>query len=183
MASASFGDFGDKNGRLLKLKATCYIIIDDFTYDFRSLPEISDSKQANYNSQTVFGRSSPIRSYSDSGARSISVNFDLYNTDEESRSTNASFLRYLAVAVHPTYEGYQPPPICKFACGSLLSGKIDGDPEPISCLIMDYNISYGRDSIFDDKMMPFHVSGSLNLEVVHSRASLPGKKEVIEGKF
>jgi len=181
-----FGMKGDESGSLQRLQASCWLSVGDRMYHFRSLPEISDSKSANYNSQTVFGRSSPIRSYSDSSARTINVSFDLYSTDEKTREENFKFVRSIAMAVHPKYGGtYDPPPICKFTCGNLLSGKDvdDSDPSPLQCLIMNYNFNYGRDSIFDNHMLPFHISGSLDLEVIHTPQTLPGQKEVLEGKF
>lgn len=183
--SDQMGIKGDSYGELNELYADCWLEINGKRFNLRSAPEISDSKSANYNSTTIFGRSSPIRSYSDSSARTISVSFDLYNVDPSTRTENFNLVRNIAVSVHPEYGGsYDPPPICKFLCGTLLSAPNEnGDPYPLQCLIMNYNFSYGKETIFDDGMMPFHIAVSLDLEVVHSTQTLPGRSEVLKGKF
>lgn len=202
-AADRMGVKGDVGGSLLPIYGTCYLKIPlpsggsggrrEFrTIYFRSLPEVTDKKSASYNSQTIFGRSSPIRSYSDSGPRTIEISFDLYNVDDRIRRENFSYLRAIASAVHPQYgaEMYGPPPICRLACGAILSGsdpeggsRGNKPPPELDCLLTDYSFSYGKESVFDDAMFPFHISVDLTLEVIYSSQNLPGQEDVLQGRF
>lgn len=176
---------GDIDGKLQKIKGCWLKIPGSLTtggkHYFRSLPEITDSKSANYNSQTIFGRASPIRSFSDSAPRTISISWDMYNVDQLARDATYEMIRAISSAVYPIYEPpYNPPPICQFQCGSILAGKHQEDRMAMDCLIMSYNFSYGKDSIMDDYMMPFHISASLDLEVIYSSKDLPGQDAIIQ---
>lgn len=185
MPSEIFGRKGTFESADLNLVKGCMISvvgIMDEPWQLKTMPEITDSKSANYNSQTVFGRSSPIRSYSDSGARTISVSFDLINTPID-EGANFEFLRAIAAAAHPQYDqGIAPPPLIKFQCGPLISGKL-GAPQGVTCILSSYSFNFNKESTINDEMVPFKIGVSLELEVVYSQQTLPGAKDVMEGNF
>lgn len=156
------------------------------TFYLRVLPQIGDGKTANYTSQTVFGRSNPIRSYGESGPRTISVSWTIFNTDKETTEENFNLVRALQAAVHPKYTGgknaYEPPPLCQFTCGIMLSGDA-GQSEPMNVLITSYKFGYGNDCLYNDHMLPFKIDVSVEMEVAYSQRILPGFDDVLKGKF
>lgn len=194
-----FGTAGESSPGQLAPIPNCWIRIPveigevaagEDTFLIREIPEITDSKSANYTSQTIFGRSSPIRSYSNSEARKLSVSFNVYNTSEGVRRANFFLLRRIEAAVHPSYQPsqYQPPPVCQFQCGVALSGMIGGPEEdaevrPVNVIIQNYSFSFGQDTFYDDDLLPFVIGVSLDLEVVYSQSTLPGSADVIAGNF
>src|SRR5215210_643255 len=84
----------------------CYIKIPgpnktSHTVVMRSLPDISDSKSAVYNSEAIMGRSFPMYTYSHSADRNLSVQLHYFVTEPGDAVDNLQDLRWLQSAVYP----------------------------------------------------------------------------------
>ena len=141
------------------------------------LPDISDTKNASYSPETVIGRSSPINTYSHSEARTISWTLHLIAADLQDIDKNLLTLRELEACVYPqTATGkttYQPPPICKIRCGSLLAD------DELCVILKSYSVKFPTDTIWDDTTyMPYKLDIDLSFEVVYDSAYLPGADRI-----
>lgn len=153
-----------------------------------NLPEISDTKSANYNDETIIGRSSPIKTYSQSDNRSISMQIHFIVSKPSDVRNNLSNLRAIQSACYPR-EGqggspFIPPPICKIKCGKLLS--LDGE---ICVILKSYSVKfpteiawhsdaedeYGIESGF---FTPFKFDLDTTWDVVYSSSNLPGQERI-----
>jgi len=157
----------------------CYISIPGFkSIVMNNLPDISDSKGANYSDENVAGRSSPYKVYGYSNARTISVGIHLYAIEEKDHMENMRKLRAIASCVYPR-DGensgpYKPPPVCKIKCGKLLA-----DSE-LCVILLNYNVKYPIDVAWDAKTyMPFRFDIETQWEVVYSTMDLPGSKRIL----
>lgn len=69
--------------------------------EMKSLPDISDSKSANYSSENIIGRSFPLYTYSHSGDRSINMQIHFFIVDDDDPYKNINSLRLIQSAVYP----------------------------------------------------------------------------------
>ena len=191
MKSTNFG------GSLIAIP-DCYINISGYKIPMYILPDISDGKSAEYSDTPVIGRSTPIKTFSNSGIRTISWTAQFMitqknpydnavlsseNPDREIRSqtaeTNLFYLRLIQSAVYPRSGGsaapYAPPPVCSIRCGSLL--KESGD----TCVILrSYSVKYPTDVAWDESTkIPYKFSVDMQWEVVYSSENLPGQEMIM----
>jgi hypothetical protein len=158
----------------------CYVMIPGAgTVFLKSLPDISDSKTAQYSDETVIGRASPLKTFSHSSARSISMTMHFYTTGPKDAEDNLSFLRALESAVYPRDTGgggapFIPPPVCQIRCGSLLS-----DEDPLCVILMQYNVKFPTNVAWDNQLFtPAQFDIDTTWEVVYKSSDLPGQNRI-----
>lgn len=167
----------EDKGRLRKIP-DCYIFFGDNKVELDNLPDISDSKSASYNDETVIGRAVPIKTFANGDNRSISVSFNLFVQDREDARKNLRTLRYIQAAVYPRRGGgapYFPPPVCKIKCGKLLSNQ------ELCCVLKDYNVKFPTDVPWDEETLcPYRLEISCSFETVHAGSNLPGYETILQ---
>lgn len=157
-------------GRLNTLNDKCKITIEGHTINLKILPEISDAKRATYSDTTIIGRSSPIKTYSHSDNRVISMKLHFIVVEQEDIQRNIADLRAIASATYPrTGDPYKPPPVCVLDCGKGL-----GD-EPLCCVLESYSVSFPTNVAWDkDTLLPYYFEISTNWHVVYSTSGSRG---------
>lgn len=156
----------------LQVLAKCRIITPDDTIYLKILPEITDSKSANYVNETIAGRSSPVTTYSHSEPRMISSDLHFMVTKCQDITDNLRYLRLIESLVYPgdpaNKAPYTPPPICKFYCGRLL-----GDAG-VCVVLKNYSVRYQSDVPWDvETYLPYRFTVTCQWEVVYACANLP----------
>jgi hypothetical protein len=189
----------NSGGSLIPI-SDCHINIFGYKIPMYILPDISDGKSAEYSDTPVIGRSTPIKTFSNSGIRTISwtayfmitqenssdsASLSARRPDREIRSqtaeTNLFYLRLIQSAVYPRSGGsaapYAPPPVCSIRCGSLL--KESGD---ICVILRSYSVKYPTDVAWDEyTKIPYKFSVDMQWEVVYSSENLPGQEMIMRG--
>lgn len=169
------------NGKLNPLN-DCWINIPNAgRIVMRSLPELSDGKQASYNSETIMGRSFPLYTYSHSGDRSISLQIHFFLLEEADAVNNINDLRKIQSLVYPR-EGtqgapYMPPAICTMSCGKLLAD------EPLCVVLQSYNVKFptevawfeGKDGLY----CPYRFDVDTSWLTVYTSSDLPYASRII----
>ena len=180
----------------------CYINISGYEIPMYILPDISDGKSAEYSDTPVIGRSTPIKTFSNSGIRTISWTAYFMITQEnmndnaimdsfsparsirsQTAETNLFYLRLVQSAVYPRSGGsaapYAPPPVCSIRCGKLL--RENGD----TCVILrSYSVKYPTDVAWDERTkIPYKFSVDMQWEVVYSSENLPGQEKIMRGEY
>lgn len=165
----------------------CYIKIprppgpwieSEFTLQFKILPEISDSKSASYSDEPVMGRSSPVKTYSHSDNRQITMLIHMMVTSPEDLSYNLEALRAVQSAVYPRHgmnSPFVPPPVCRIKCGRLLA-------ETDLCVVLkNYNVKFPTEVAWDeDSFVPFKFDIDTSWEVVYKSSDLPGSERIFQ---
>ncbi len=172
-----------RNGKILEISDCCIITPDNKQIKFYSLPEIHDSKSAQYGDQPIQGRSSTVKTYSYSSNRKISLSIHLYVTREDDIENNMAVIRNISALVHPQYDNtYLPPPIARLKCGTLFNDDDNGIP----VVLMNYSINYPTEVQwfrYEKIYMPLHVTIQTEWDVVYSWQNLPGYQDVLSGKY
>ncbi len=162
-----------------------------------NLPDIGDTKTATYTDEPVIGRSSPIKTYSLSDNRSITMQLHFIISKPRDITTNLENLRAIQSAAYPRSgadgEPFIPPPVCKIRCGQLL--KKDGD---LCVVLKNYSVKFptdvswisdnqqgnaifdnaGRLVGFDKTFTPMKFSVDTTWDVVYSSSALPGQNKI-----
>ena len=168
-------------GKLVPID-NCYIVIPSGSKEkkiiFNNLPDISDTKSATYADETVIGRGSPLKTYSQSDNRAINVTIHFVALDKDDLDENLKSLRAIQSAVYPREgEGgapFIPPPVCKLKCGQLLS-----DSEDLCVLLKSYSVKFPTDTSWNsDSYIPYKFDVDTSWEVVYSSADLPGQEKI-----
>ena len=159
----------------------CSITIDADTgpqqIEFFILPDITDTKSANYQDENIMGRATTVKSYDSSGVRAVSMELHFIALKQADIQTNLGNLRLLQAAVYPrpgqNQAPYLPPPICQITCGKLL-----GD-NGICAILRSYNVRFDTTMVFDeDTLLPYKFDVSTQWEVVYSNDNLPGADKI-----
>lgn len=165
-------------GGRLKPIPDCYIKIGGEVIYFDNLPDLSDSKSASYNDESVIGRAAPIKTYANSDNRSISCAINLFIQAPGDAEKNLRTLRVIQSAVYPRTGGgapYFPPTVCQIKCGKLLSNQ------PLCCVLKDYSVKYPTDVPWDEATLcPYRLEISLSLEAVYAGSSLPNDQLILK---
>lgn len=144
----------------------------------RSLPDISDSKTAVYNSEAIMGRSFPMYTYSHSADRNISIQLHYFVTEPGDAVENLQDLRWLQSAVYPRESKdapYLPPPVCQLKCGSLLA------TEAICVVLQSYSVKFPTEVAWDeDTFCPFRFDVDTSWLVVYTSSDLPYQSRIIK---
>lgn len=165
-------------GRLKTLNDKCKIRIGNKSIDLKILPEISDSKKATYADTTIIGRSSPIKTYSHSDNRAISMKMHFIVVETEDIQRNIDYLRAIESATYPR-EGdpYLPPPVCTIDCGKALG------EDPLCVLLESYSVSFPTNVAWDkDTLLPYYFEVNTTWHVVYSTygaRSLPNQSKIM----
>lgn len=151
---------------------------------FYILPEVSDSKSAHYNDEPVMGRSFPIKTYSHSENRAISmkIHFVIWKdggiNDAGSAVYNLFWLNAIQSAVYPADDPvapYQPPPVCKIKLGRLLG------MEELCVVLTQYQTSFPTDCAWDETYkVPYKFDIDTTWHVVYKASNLPGQQRIIQ---
>lgn len=168
----------------------CYIIIPynrsdspitvgtpNFRLEMKVLPEISDSKTANYSDEPIIGRSFPLKTYSHSDNRAISMTIHMVVSEPKDLTYNIEALRAIQSAVYPRHgfgdSPYVPPPICRIRCGRLLA-------ESELCVVLkQYTVKFPTEVAWDeDSFVPFKFDIDTSWEAVYKSSDLPGAERI-----
>jgi hypothetical protein len=168
----------ENSGRMQKL-VKCKIITpyndgmgNAIVIELRVLPEITDSKGATYQNETIPGRASPVPTFSHGDPRSISTELTFLVMTCADIEENLRNLRTIESLVYPGDAGagspYSPPPVCKFICGKLL-----GD-NGVCVILKSYSVRFQSDVAWDTATYcPYKFTVSCQWEVVYNCANLP----------
>lgn len=165
-------------GRLKTLNDKCKIIIEDHVINLKILPEISDTKKASYADTTIIGRSFPIKTYSHSDNRVITMKLHFLVIESADIKQNIEDLRAIQSATYPRKgTPYRPPPICKIQCGKALGER------PLCCILESYNLSFPTNVAWDkDTMLPYYFQLNTTWHVVYSTSGdqpLPNQDKIL----
>lgn len=144
-----------------------------------ALPDISDSKSASYNDEPIIGRAFPLKTYSHSDNRTISMQIHLFVTAPGDVEKNLGYLRLLESAVYPRRDPgsgvpFIPPPVCRIKCGELLA------KEPLCVVLKQYSVKFPTDVAWDEKIYtPWKFDVDTTWEVVYKSPDLPGQARII----
>lgn len=168
------------SGKLVPIN-DCYIAIPigygEISVPINNLPDITDSKTASYNDETVIGRASPLKTYSQSDNRTLSVQLNFFVTESEDINNNLSYLRAIQSAAYPRMGEngvpFVPPPICRIKCGRLLS-----DYE-LCVILKQYSVKFPTEVAWDEEtLIPFKFSIDTSWDVVYKSSELPGQERI-----
>jgi len=168
-------------GRLVPI-FDCYIVVPmdngDFTIRLNNLPDISDSKTASYNDETVIGRASPLKTYAQSDNRTLSFQINLFVTQPGDVAYNLSCLRALQSAAYPRDGAngapFVPPPVCRIKCGRLLA-----DSGELCVILKQYSVKFPTEVAWDENtLIPFKFSIDTSWDVVYKSSDLPGQQRI-----
>lgn len=152
--------------------------LKEFELRFKVLPDISDSKSVSYNDETVIGRASPLKTYSQSDNRTISMQIHMVVSSEEDVEYNLQALRAIQSAAYPRNgaqgEPFIPPPICRLKCGKLLSSDQD-----LCVILKNYSVKFPTEVAWDEEtFVPFKFDIDTSWDVVYKSAELPGQDRI-----
>lgn len=146
--------------------------------NLNNLPDISDSKSAVYNNETIIGRSFPLYTYSHSADRQISLQLHFFIIEPGDGRRNLNYLRMIQSAVYPR-EGdggapYKPPPICTFKCGKLLA-------EQALCMVLQsYSVKFPTEVAWEEETYcPWRFDVDTSWLVVYNSSDLPYQSRIV----
>lgn len=148
-----------------------------FRLEMKVLPEISDSKSANYSDEPIMGRSFPLKTYSHSDNRAINMTLHMIVSEPGDVDYNLRALRAVQSAVYPRQSfseaPFVPPPVCKIRCGRLLA---EGE---LCVVLKNYNVKFPTEVAWDeDTFVPFKFDIDTSWEVVYKSSDLPGAERI-----
>lgn len=177
------------NGFLNTLNNKCYIEIPGHqTIHLRILPEISDRKSAKYSDESVIGRSTPLKSYSHSDNRTLSLKLQFLSLNKYELQENLYNYYAISSLTYPRsgeeIQGpYAPPSICKLRCGDMLRpvNFVGGNPG-LSVILDSYDLNIPKDIVRDDEtLIPYYFTLSTTWNVVYPAGNLPNQEDVMWG--
>lgn len=173
-------------GALVPIK-DCYIKIPcedcgletgEFELKFKVLPEIGDSKTVSYNDENVIGRASPLKTYSQSDNRTLSVQIHMIVSSPDDVEYNLSAMRAIQSAAYPRNSAngapFVPPPICRIKCGKLLS-----QGQELCVILKQYSVKFPTEVAWDEEtFVPYKFDIDTSWDVVYKSADLPGQDRI-----
>ena len=178
-----------RGGPLIALDG-CYLEIPGASFKSNSrgritfdvLPDITDSKSATYNDATVIGRATPIKTYSHSDNRVISMQMHFIITEHCDIRDNLEYLRAIQSCVYPREgEGdapYFPPVVCQLACGEILGTA------PLCVICTTYSVKFQTDTAWDEPtFLPYVIDVDTTWHVVYTPQQLPGQERILNNGF
>jgi hypothetical protein len=115
--------------RIIEKQSTITDLEDHYRLEFQMMPEISDSKNVNWNHMEIIGRSHPILGYASSGARTVSFTLmffaDPSHDDPTTLQKVSDNLKFLMSLAYPDYDGgrIKPPHKVLLKIGNQLKMK------------------------------------------------------------
>jgi len=181
----------EKTGRLAIIE-NCKITTPKGPICLRVLPEITDSKSANYANEAVIGRTTPVVTFGYSEPRTISTELTFIISTCEDIEDNLRYYRIIQSLVYPgpgtCSAPYTPPPVSRFVCGQLFATEADPcDPdkkaeEGVCVILKNYSARFPTDVAWESHeidsetgptYLPFRFTISCSWEVVYSCQDLP----------
>jgi hypothetical protein len=169
----------DQFGQLVDIN-NCHVEVPGFDpIVFNIMPDITDSKGASYNDEVIMGRSFPVKTYSHSENRTITIDMHFIALSSSDIEQNMNSLRILQSATYPR-DGdgtapYLPPPICSLTCGRLLGN------DPLCAILKTYSVKFPTDVPLDpDTLLPYKFDVSTTWEAVYSSRNLPGQSKIAQ---
>lgn len=155
----------------LTLPGAMHIIMDN-------LPDIGDSKNAQYNADSIIGRSSPLHTYHYSDTRTISFTVHLFIQEEGDAQLNLQKLRAIQSCAYPRPGSggapFMPPPICRIRCGDLLA------TEDLCVVLQSYNVRFPTDVAWDaETYCPYRLDIDTTWWVVYNSPDLPDQSRIV----
>ena len=167
------------NGDLVNL-ADCYIFVPNFgPILIHALPDISDSKSAAYNDEPIIGRAFPLKTYSHSENRSISMQLHLHARKKSDLFNNLRVLRAVQSCVYPRDDNtgnspFIPPVVCRIKCGKLLADN------ELCVVLKNYSVKFPTDVPWDEgTYTPWKFDIDTTWEVVYKSSELPGQDRIM----
>jgi hypothetical protein len=170
-ATYSYGDLRPIEKCVLDIPGFGPIVVNN-------IPEVSDSKSANYNSEGVIGRSSPLHTYFFSDTRNISIQFHFYVLKQGDVERNLSQKRAIESCLYPR-EGdgetpFKPPVICTFKFGDFLA------KEPLCVVLQSCSCKVDPSSVLDEETLcPYKFDMDTTWWVVYDPKKLPYNNRII----
>jgi len=172
------------NGSLNSLNGPdCYIKIGSNEPIYMDiLPDISDSKNVGYQTESGIGRASPFNIYKYSEIRTISwgCHFIIQSSNPNNRTKEAfeiiETIRTIQSACYPEDETGKPPPICILKCGELLDNT-DG----VCAVLKSYSLKFDTQVPWDEStLLPYKIDMDLQFDVVYDQSNLPVSSKIID---
>lgn len=177
-----------RNGKLVEINGElpdCYIEImgeQSKKIYMDILPDIGDSKSAEYQNESGIGRASPFTIYKNSSMRTISwtchfvVQSESSNDDSKSVNKIIENVRALQSACYPKDDYGQPPPICHLKCGDLLDSG-DG----VCAVLKSYSLKFDTSVPWDEgSLIPYKLDIDLTFDVVYDQSQLPISSRILQ---
>ena len=151
-----------------------------------NLPDISDSKSANYQDEPALGRATPIKTYAHSDNRTLSITFYFFVQTTNDPNNNLAKIKALQSCVYPRIGSgstpYLPPPIVSFKCGQLITSGTQSGNDGVCLTMKQYDVKYNREYVWDpDTYCPYLVEMSTTWDVVYSSDELPNQLNILQG--
>lgn len=168
-------------GTLVDLQ-DCWVEIDGERITMKILPDITDSKSADYTDENAIGRSTPFKSYQNSANRTISWSAHFMVCKDGDQQTIIDNLRLIESAVYPKSDNtggapYAPPPICTLRCGDLLS---DINSDDLCAVLKSYSVKFDTSVPWDeDGYIPYKLDVDMSFEVIYDQSELPGSEKIM----
>jgi hypothetical protein len=164
----------------------CKIVTPCGTICLKILPDITDSKTAQYVNEPIPGRSTPLISYAYSDPRTISTELHFMITKFSDIQENMRNLRIIQNLVYPGASAaaapFTPPPVVKFVCGSLMDGGPASAGGGVCLVLKSYSVRYDPGVAWDPTtFLPYRFTISCSWEVVYSCINLPSNRCVAGG--
>lgn len=173
------------NGKLLEINGEypeCYIQIGSDKIYMDILPDISDAKSAEYQSESGIGRATPFNVYKNSSMRTVSwtchfvIQSANSNDDTKSADKVISNIRKLQSACYPSDSYGAPPPICHLKCGDLLDSS-----SGVCAVLKSYSLKFDTSVPWDDStLIPYKIDVDLQFDVVYNQEELPIASNILE---
>jgi hypothetical protein len=157
----------------------CGLETSEFELQFKVLPDISDSKTVSYNDENVIGRASPLKTYSQSDNRTLSVQIHMIVSSPDDVEYNLSAMRAIQSAAYPRNDSsngapFIPPPICRMRCGKLLSSG-----QELCVILKSYSVKFPTEVAWDEEtFVPYKFDIDTSWDVVYKSADLPGQERI-----
>lgn len=174
-----------KGGKLVEINnrfPDCYVQIGSTKIYMDILPDISDSKSADYQTESGIARASPFNIYKYSSIRTIgwTCHFIVQNANsgDDTKSVDKLIknIRILQSACYPKTSDGEPPPICHLKCGDLLDSG-DG----VCAVLKSYSLKFDTSVPWDEStLVPYKVDIDLQFDVVYNQESLPTSSIILE---
>lgn len=118
-------------------------------------PGVGFNKRANWNSQDIMNRSSPVVAYSSSGPLTFSFSFQIFAHDAGSRQEVEKACDAVKGLVYPIDPGIMPPPVCYL---TYPAGRFDN----WMCVAESVDVRYPSD-LWQDNAHSFHATIGISL--------------------
>lgn len=152
----------------------CYIVVGDTFVYMDILPDISDSKSANYSHENAIGRSTPFIIFANGELRNVSWTCHFIVQKDGDIEKYMGYIRALQSACYPESSTGYPPPICRLYCGEILSTN------ELCAVLRSYTIKYDTSVPWDeDTLIPYKLDIDLQFDIVYNQSVLPISSDIL----